>query len=118
MKIYIAGPMRGVPEFNFPAFQAAAARLRAQGHVVFSPAEHDKKKWGAEFAKGNTDGDEQLAEKTYGFSLRDALASDTRWICLHADAVALLPGWQQSKGATAERALGIALNLEIMDLAP
>ncbi len=30
MRIYIAGPMRGVPKFNFPAFDLAAARIRAE----------------------------------------------------------------------------------------
>ena len=39
--IYIAGPMRGYPEFNFPAFYAAEERLRARGHAVFNPARRD-----------------------------------------------------------------------------
>ena len=39
MNIYVAGPMRGYPEFNFPSFHAAAAQLRAAGHTVFNPAE-------------------------------------------------------------------------------
>ena len=51
-----------------------------------------------------------------GFSLRKALADDTAYICLKADAVAMLPGWKNSKGATAERALGIALGLRILYL--
>lgn len=33
--IYLCGPMTGLPEYNYPAFHAAAAELRAQGwHVV------------------------------------------------------------------------------------
>jgi len=38
-RIYIAGPMTGLPELNFPAFHAEAARLRAQGHHAVNPAE-------------------------------------------------------------------------------
>ena len=32
-RIYIAGPMSGLPELNYPAFNAMAERLRAHGHV-------------------------------------------------------------------------------------
>jgi len=38
MKIYIAGPMSGLPEFNYPAFHAADAELRALGHETLNPA--------------------------------------------------------------------------------
>lgn len=37
--LYIAGPMRGYAEFNFPAFAKAAADLRAAGYGVISPHE-------------------------------------------------------------------------------
>ncbi|MGB3485339.1 MAG: DUF4406 domain-containing protein [Mycobacterium sp.] len=53
MKIYVAGPMRGIPEFNFPAFHAAAAKLRADGHHVFNPAERDIETHGVDISKGN-----------------------------------------------------------------
>lgn len=96
MKIYLAGPMRGYPESNFPAFDFAAAKLRAEGHEVFSPAECDR---------------EQLKDGGV-FSLRKALRADTEYITLHSDAVALLPGWEKSKGAVAEAALAVALGLE------
>ena len=51
-----------------------------------------------------------------GFSLRDALAADLHWICTQADAVALLPGWETSLGATAEAATARALGLPVIDL--
>ena len=106
MKVYLAGPMRGYPNFNFPAFDAAARRLRAVGHEVFSPAERDRDKYGDIFQTET--GDES---EVHEFSLREALAADTAWITRHADAVALLPGWERSKGAQAEAALALALGL-------
>ena len=114
MNVYLAGPMRGIENFNFPAFHAAAAKLRAEGHVVFNPAERDEERHGTNVSKSAT-GDLEDIKKT-GFSLREALGADSAWICAQADAIYLLPGWQNSKGATAERALGIALGLEIVEL--
>lgn len=38
-RIYIAGPMTGYPELNFPAFHAAANSLRAQGYDAVNQAE-------------------------------------------------------------------------------
>ena len=108
--------MRGIPEFNFPAFHANAAKLRAEGHFVFNPAERDIEKTGVDISKGNLTGDNDLAEKTHGFNLREALKDDLEFICLHADAIALMPGWESSKGANAERATAIALGLEVMVL--
>lgn len=116
MKTYLGGPMRGIHAFNFPAFHAAAAKLRAEGHEVFSPAEKDNERHGADISKGNETGDEEQAAREHGFSLREALGVDLAWICQHADAVALLPGWSSSKGATAERAAALALGLEVIYL--
>ncbi len=116
MKIYLAGPMRGIPNFNFPAFEKASTMLREQGHIVFSPAERDIEQHGADFAEDNPNGDNELAAKEHGFNLREALAADTQWICLNADAIALLPGWVLSEGASTERSLGKALGLTIIEL--
>ena len=112
MKIYLAGPMRGIPQFNFPAFYAAAAKLRAEGHFVFSPAERDNERHGTDISKGNAMGDESKAAKDHGFNMREALAHDLAFICADADAIALLPGWESSKGANAERATALALGLK------
>jgi hypothetical protein len=116
MKIYVAGPMRGIPEFNFPAFNAAAAALRLEGHIVFNPAEKDNERHGTDISKGNAVGDESLATKQHGFNLREALALDLDFICREADAVALLPGWERSKGANAEKATADALGLQLLYL--
>lgn len=114
MKCYVGGPMRGIPEFNFPAFNAAAAKLRAEGWTVFNPAEKDNERHGTDISKGNATGDEALATQQHGFNLREALALDLDFICREANAIVLLPGWEKSKGATAEHATAVALGLEVI----
>lgn len=116
MKIYLAGPMRGIPEFNFPTFNDTTARLRAEGHVVFNPAERDNERHGVDISKGNETGSEEHASKQHGFSLREALGEDLAWITSEAEAIYLLPGWKQSSGAAAEHATAKALGLKVVEL--
>jgi hypothetical protein len=114
MKVYLAGPMRGYPNFNFPAFHEAAAHLRAQGHEVFNPAERDEHAHGKEVSD-SPNGD--LADITHtGFSHREAMKADMAWICDHAEAIALLPRWTGSRGARAEMALAECLGLKVIEL--
>lgn len=115
MRIYLAGPMTGIPHFNYPAFHAAAAELRADGHTVFNPAEHDILTYGRDVS--NPDGCEKQAAAEHGFDRRAALKADLIWICDNAEAVALLPGWEKSSGACAEKALADALGLQIVEVA-
>jgi hypothetical protein len=103
--------MRGIKDFNFPAFARAAAQLCAEGHEVFNPAERDEAVYGTDFAKSETGNLADIAAT--GFSIREALAADCARICSDTDGIALLPGWSNSKGACAEKALGEALGLEI-----
>ena len=116
MRIYLAGPMRGIAYFNFPAFYDAASKLREMGHDVFSPAECDNEYYRADISAGNLTGDLDQAKREYGFDLREALLRDCSYLCLHAEAIALLPGWKTSKGASAEKALAEALGLDIIYL--
>jgi hypothetical protein len=120
MNIYLAGKMRGVPEFNYPAFHAAAAKLREAGHTVFSPAEHDIEAFGVDPGKGNPTGDESQFARQVGLTemqlRRKVFGVDLGWITQHADAVALLTGWEDSSGARAEHATAVALGLKIMYL--
>jgi Domain of unknown function (DUF4406) len=114
MRIYLAGPMSNVKDFNFPAFDAAAIKLRSEGHKVFSPADHDRENHGNDFGKGTSGKPEEVANT--GFSLRRALGDDLAWICSTADAIAMLPGWENSKGANAEHATAKALDLKFIYL--
>lgn len=115
MKIYVAGPMRGVPDFNFPAFDMATEHLRELGHTVFSPAERDRNKYG-EGVNDSRTGD--LADlDMIKFNIRDALGADLAWICAHADAVVVLPGHETSTGARAEVATAKALGIPVYTLA-
>lgn len=116
-RIYLAGPMRGLPDFNFPAFHQMAWKLRRIGWEVFNPAENDEKQYGAGVMKSAT-GDEAEVEKTVGFNLRLALKQDLSWIADNATAIVLMPGWRKSKGAIAEFALARALNLEVWLVSP
>lgn len=114
MKIYLAGPMTGYPQFNFPAFIDAAEQLRAEGHEVFNPAEADIEEFGAEPFM-NSDGSEGSTDSV-GATLRHVLKKDCSWICDHAEAIALLPGWEKSSGAGVEWTLAKALGLKFIYL--
>lgn len=109
MRIYLAGPMRGYANFNFPAFDFACDMLRAEGHTVFSPAERDREAYGVEI-ENNPTGDEGKVTNPK-CTINDCMLADTAWICQNADAIALLPGWEKSTGANAELALSRALGL-------
>ncbi len=79
-RLYLSGPMRGYPSFNVFAFHRATGHLRKLGYDVFSPAER-----------------KEHGEK----SLAYYMALDLPEVCA-ADAVAVLPGWQDSQGAQLE----------------
>jgi hypothetical protein len=120
MNIYLAGPMRGIPEFNFPAFDEAAARGRALGHHIISPADLDRD---AGFSEKGQDGKVNATGHSETITLdfmRGAINRDVASIVGTAgapgvDAVAMLPGWENSRGAKGERALAEWLGIPILD---
>jgi hypothetical protein len=109
--VYVAGPMTGYENFNFPSFHRAAAALRQLGWTVLSPAERDLEKHREEIFNLK-DGDTKKCEEM-GFSLREALKDDARMVC-ESDAIFMLKGWEKSSGAQAEWALARALSLQVM----
>jgi hypothetical protein len=92
MRWYIAGPMTGLPDSNYPAFDTAAVKLRALGFDVENPAENPAPPCGS-----------------WRAYMQMAVGQLAR-----CDAVALLPGWEASKGARVEFDLARGLGIEVM----
>lgn len=103
--IYIAGPMSGYPEFNFPAFYRAEERLKEQGWVVFNPANKEDE---AHLDKDAKTAGDAAAAIAAGFDFRKVFLWDVEHV-IAADAVYMLSGWQFSPGATAEHAVAVAM---------
>jgi hypothetical protein len=94
MKLYIAGPMTGLPDFNHPAFHAAAAKLRSLGYEVANPAE--------------------ICPDTsmpYGECMRLDIREMT-----HCDGLAMLPDWHLSRGAMLEVETAKAMDMQTRSL--
>lgn len=101
MRLYIAGPMTGYPQFNIPAFDAMAATLRDHKHDVVSPAELDDPEIRA-ISLASPDGNvDTLA--THGQTFGDFLARDVKLLADDGiEGVVVLPGWEKSRGARLE----------------
>lgn len=91
-RIYLSGPMTGLPDYNYPAFNAEAARLRALGYNVENPAENPLP-----------------ADAPWHMCMRDAIRQ-----LLTCDTVAFLPGWQVSRGANVEIELAGHLKMGVI----
>ena len=96
--------MSGIPQFNYPAFDSAAKRLRGLGLEVISPTElHSQMTWHS--AMSSPDGDPE--RRTGSESWAELLAVDLRAVVEQSDRIALLSGWHRSKGARIEVFAGL-----------
>ena len=103
-RIYLSGAMTGKPDWNREAFAEAARLLRGQGASVFNPA-----------FTAPTD-KEQVKPHTY-YMLRD-LHELTRHQgdCAYYDALAQLPGWEESSGAAIEMLVAKVCGIEVFTI--
>lgn len=102
MKIYIAGPMSGYADHNKPAFIETEQFLREAGYETFNPINHE--------ASIRTQAGDISGQEAY----RECLLIDLSWICMHADAIYMMKGWEKSYGSKAEHATAVALGLRII----
>ena len=128
MRLYLSGPMTNCPDLNRPAFDAAAKRLREQGHFVINPHRISGQFGTAEELSASFREYYRLLSN-YG---EDAF--DNSLMCLMAkyrtrvaravmdadlaavrscDAIYLLRGWEKSRGAKKELADALRHNLKI-----
>lgn len=108
LKVYLAGPMSGKPQFNFPAFANAAASLREDGFEVVSPAEVDAEIGVADAALASKIGALDAAGKIGGQTWGDLLARDVKLIADGGiQGIVFLPGWNKSRGARLEASVGM-----------
>lgn len=91
MKIYISGGMSGLPENNYPAFMEAEQRLRHLGDIV-NPARIEP------------------SVKTWEWFMRADIKA-----LMDCDAIYMLPGWKESRGALIEWYLATQLGMDIYD---
>ena len=92
--LYVAGPMTGLPEYNLPAFAAAAHELESRGYVAVNPGR-----------RGVIDG------ASWQDYMRWAIAD-----LLTCDGIALLSGWDSSSGARLEVHIATALAMPVRSL--
>ena len=95
MIVYVSGPMTGYPDFNADAFMVAEVALVANGHHVVSPRKNG-------LPSGSTWGDHMRTDII---------------MLMGAEGVAVLPGWECSKGAVLEVHVARELGMTIMPVA-
>jgi len=109
LTVYLAGPMTGLPRFNFPAFDQAAQALRAAGYRVINPAEQDR-----------AIGFDELRHSTDDFLRlvggRASLARKNLESVIACDLVSILPDSERSVGVNFERAAALRLGKPVRRL--
>jgi len=103
---YLAGPMRGIKDFNFPEFHRQAAWLRSENWTIFSPAERDE-------ADPALNGDWGISAE--GRGLDYFMQYDLAAVC-QTDAVILMKGWESSQGARLEAMVAVEVGHPVFEI--
>lgn len=104
--VYIAGPMTGIPAYNYPAFVEAANAWRAEGWEPSTPFDANSQVWRRHYGR---DFDPYTDKCDYGDPILGEMLVEDLLVLIAADRVAFLPGWRASKGATFEHSVAVML---------
>lgn len=112
MKLYLAGPMTGIPKFNFPVFDAWMKRLQYVGFYVVSPHVQDDPVVQAA-AWASEDGD--ISKLPVGMEGSDPLLTATKNVrdIFECDGIALIDGWHKSSGTIHEMATATRFRMPV-----
>ena len=102
---YLAGPMSGIPQFNYPMFFRVADALRNTGYNVRSPAEFDSPS-ALQIILASPDGAPGSADAAGSWG--DFLSHDVKVIADEVNGIIFLPGWARSRGARLEAFVGLS----------
>lgn len=98
---YLAGPMSGIPQFNYPEFHRIASVLRDAGYQIESPAELDTPEQ-QKFAMESKNGDAGVFVRQTGITWGDTLAKDVKLVSDKVDGIIAMHNWYISRGARLE----------------
>ena len=108
--IYIAGPMRGYEDYNYPAFDDRASMLEGAGWDIVNPAALDRQQGKPMSNPMAFSPDTNYEDHEF---MRMALKRDMVAICDECTAIYMMRDWENSKGANAEWHLAKAMGLDI-----
>lgn len=97
-RVYIAGPMAGLPNRNEDAFFEAEVLLNESGYETVNPARLTNE------ALLKSKGKQPTRAECYREDFRELTK---------CDAIYMLKGWAHSSGATLERLLALEMDLQI-----
>lgn len=107
--VYLSGPMRSIEKFNFPLFDRQRDFLvDEKGWIVVSPADIDRHSGEANPSLDTPQENYVYRDFHSIFVLRPSGERVT-------DGLAMLPGWEKSRGAMAEFFLALWLNMPIFN---
>lgn len=111
--VYVAGPIESVGgNMNEPLFDYVTEKLRAKGCFVMNPWELTRE------LVGSREQLQAMGKAERKENRKGLLAKELKWIIDNADHVVMLPGWEKSPGATAERATALAMGIPVHELRP